>query len=90
MITSRVFDSVRQETEGLVRVYQKLVATSADVVAGQAAGSGQGTVLTSVGIAPSVCEVGHRENQLLVARVYTRELRLRFNINRRSEGAGQR
>ncbi|PNF20379.1 EF-hand calcium-binding domain-containing protein 1 [Cryptotermes secundus] len=46
----------RQETEALVRVYQKLVASSADMMAGQAAGSGQGALLTSGGAAPGVCE----------------------------------
>jgi hypothetical protein len=64
------FVCVRQETEALVRVYQKLVATNANVMAGQAAGNGQGTVITSAGIVPGVCEVSHRKHQLLVARVY--------------------
>jgi hypothetical protein len=58
------FFSVRQETEALVRVYQKLVASSADVMAGQAAGSGQGTLLTSAGAAPGVCEVRRIKHQL--------------------------
>jgi hypothetical protein len=63
------FVSVRQETEALVRVYQKLVATNADVMAGQAARSGQGTVLTSAGISPGVFEVRRKKHKLLVARV---------------------
>jgi hypothetical protein len=50
-------------------VYQKLVATNADVMSGQVAASGQGTMLTSAGITPGVCEVCRRKHQLLVARV---------------------
>jgi hypothetical protein len=56
------FVFVRQETEALVRVYQKLVATNVGVMARQAAGSGQGTVLTSAGVTPGVCEVRRKKN----------------------------
>lgn len=50
-------------------MYQKLVASNADVMARQTAVSGQGTVLTSAGVAPGVCEVRRSKHRLLFDRV---------------------